>query len=51
MKSFLNFHAQYQDREIYIVGEDFAAGKYIPAFVKAIKDVKAGNYEDSKYEE
>mmetsp|Transcript_13233 Transcript_13233/g.20655 ORF Transcript_13233/g.20655 Transcript_13233/m.20655 type:complete len:315 (-) Transcript_13233:686-1630(-) len=50
LKQFLNFHSGYQEREIYIAGQDMA-GKYIPAFVKAIKEVKKGTYQDEAFED
>ena len=51
MKMFYDFHDQFRGRETYIIGQDFIAGKYIPAFVQALKDVKEDNFQDSEFED
>ena len=35
LKQFYSFHAEFQGRDMYIVGQDWA-GMYVPAFAKAI---------------
>lgn len=51
MKMFYDFHDQFRGRETYIIGQDFIAGKYIPAFVQALKDVKEDTFQDSEFED
>jgi carboxypeptidase C (cathepsin A) len=46
IKGFLNFHKEFRGRETYIVGQDFSGGKYLPAYVQAIQDLKKGKFED-----
>lgn len=50
MKQFYLKFPQYRERDLYLAGIDFTAGKYIPFFVQAIEDVKRGQFEDSKFE-
>lgn len=51
MKMFYDFHDQFRGRETYIMGQDFMAGRYIPAFVQALKDVKEELFEDKEFED
>ena len=50
MKMFYDMHDQFRGRDTYIIGQDFVAGKYIPAFVQAMKDVKKNEFEDEDFE-
>jgi len=36
MKGFFDFHPQFRGRDMYLVGQDFSGGKYLPDFVKAL---------------
>ena len=51
MKGFLDFHTQFRGREMYIVGQDFTGGKYVPDFVQALQSLKKGEYEDKEFDE
>mmetsp|Transcript_10032 Transcript_10032/g.16884 ORF Transcript_10032/g.16884 Transcript_10032/m.16884 type:complete len:438 (+) Transcript_10032:126-1439(+) len=49
-KQFFSVHERFRNRPFYIIGQDFSAGKYIPAFVKALKDLQDGNFSDKEYD-
>ena len=51
MKGFLDFHTQFRGRDMYIVGQDFTGGKYVPDFVQALQQLKKGEYEDAEFDE
>jgi len=50
MKQFYLKFPKYRERDLYLAGIDFTAGKYIPYFAQAIEDVKQGKFEDAKFE-
>lgn len=51
MKGFLDFHTQFRGRELYIVGQDFAGGKYLPDFIQGLQDLKKGKFEDKAFDD
>ena len=50
MKLFYEMHPQFKGRELYLVGQDFIGGKYLPVFAYAIDEVKNGKFEDQEFE-
>jgi hypothetical protein len=36
---------------MYIVGQDFVGGKYVPDFVQGLQDLKKGVYEDKEFDD
>ena len=35
---------------MYIIGQDFMGGKYLPDFVQGLQDLKKGVYEDNEFD-
>lgn len=51
MKGFFDFYPQFRSRDMYLVGQDFSGGKYMPDFVQALQNLTKGEFEDEEFDD